>query len=252
MKNVYYCTHSNLDDLSYGDSNNDNKFISSIPSEFNVVKIFPVRNKDNYVNIFSFLKLILRIIFLATKKNQIFVIRGTRLGIIPAFFKQVMKHTILLNVGCTPFSSIEKIAFSKNPSYKSKSNLLINIFLKLDFQFEKFVIRHSTTLFVENVNAGRIAKKYGGSSLNIVLLPYYVQDYFLTTKAANYNFSEGKPLIIGYTGRFHKYDKLEPLIDAVHILKNIGFPIILKLVGDGPTKKIIQEKVNNYDLNDNV
>jgi hypothetical protein len=26
-KIIYYCTHSNLKDLSYGDSNNDNKFI---------------------------------------------------------------------------------------------------------------------------------------------------------------------------------------------------------------------------------
>ena len=44
-KIIYYCTHSNLKDLSYGDSNNDNKFIISIPREFEVGKVFPERKR---------------------------------------------------------------------------------------------------------------------------------------------------------------------------------------------------------------
>jgi glycosyltransferase involved in cell wall biosynthesis len=251
-RDIYYCTHSNLNDLSYGDSNNDNKFIISIPSEFNVIKIFPNRNKKGLVSLFSLVKLILKLVKLSTKPSQVFVIRGTRLGIIPSFFKKILKHTILLNVGCTPFSTIERIAFSRNPSYQSNSTVFSNILLKLDFQFEKFVVRNANAIFVENDSAKHIAKKYGELSIKAVVLPYYVQKYFLTTIDLDYDINEGKPLIIGYTGRFHKYDKLGPLIDAINILKRKGFPVLLKLVGDGPTKAQMENKVIKFNLNDNI
>ena len=251
-KKINYCTHSNLNDLSFGGSNNDNKFIVSIPSKFKINKVFPNRNKDNSVSILNSLKVVLKLVALSTKPHQIFVIRGTRPGFIPILLKKFMKHKIVLNMGCTPFSTIERRAFNKNLSYKIKNNILTKIFLKLEFQFEKLLVRKADIIFVENVQARMIVSKFGGDSSKFVLIPYYVQKYFLTTKNIPYELKNGDPLIIGYTGRFHKYDKLEPLIDAIKILKEKGFPIILKLIGDGPTKIENQKKVMYLDLKDEI
>jgi glycosyltransferase involved in cell wall biosynthesis len=251
-ENVYYCTHSNLNNLSYGGCINDNKFIVSIPSEFNIIKVFPNRNEDNSLSLLNSLKLILKLLKLSLKSNQVFVIRATRPGFIPVFLKKVRKHTFILNMGCTPFSTIERTAFYKNPSYKPKHKILTKFLLKLEFQFEKLLVRNADLIYVENEQAKKIVEKYGGNSLKIVITPYYVQDYFLTTKELTYNIKDGKPLIVGYTGRFHKYDKLGPLIDATKLLKDKGFPILIKLVGDGPTKTEIQRKVNNLGINDKV
>ncbi len=250
-QNIYYCTHSNLSDLSYGGCINDNKFIISIPSSFNIIKVFPNRNEDSSLSFLNSLKMILKLVKLSLKPHQVFVIRATRPGFIPIFLKKVMKHKFILNMGCTPFSTIERSAFYKNPSYKPKFSVLTKILLKLEFQFEKFLVHSADLIFVENKQAEKIVAKYGGDSLKIVIAPYYVQNYFLTTRELTYNFNDGKPLIVGYTGRFHKYDKLAPLIDAAKILKDKGFPIIIKLVGDGPTRAEIQNKVNNLNLNDN-
>ncbi|MHA1915030.1 MAG: glycosyltransferase [Promethearchaeota archaeon] len=249
---IYYCTHSNLEDLSYGDSNNDNKFIISIPLEFKVGKVFPERNEKGAIMILSLLKVIIKLFLLSMKSNQKFVIRGTRAGIVPLFFKKILKHTIILNLGCTPFSTIERIAFSKNPSFQSKSSVFTRIRLKIEFQLEKLVLRNADIIYVENERAKNLVNRYAKAISKIIIVPYYVQDYFLTTSDLIYKFDDGKPLIIGYTGRFHKYDKLDPFIDALKILKDQGFPFLTKLVGDGVTKTAIQEKVHKLDLLDNV
>ncbi|MHA1883765.1 MAG: glycosyltransferase family 4 protein [Promethearchaeota archaeon] len=251
-KIIYYCTHSNLKDLSYGDSNNDNKFIVSIPREFEVEKVFPERNEKGTVSLFSLLKIIIRLLMLSIKSNQKFVIRGTRAGIIPFFFKKLLKHIIILNLGCTPFSTIERIAFSKNPSFQTKPNAFTKIRLKIEFQLEKLVLRNADIIYVENEKAKNLVNKYAKGDATIIIIPYYVQDYFLTTTELNYNVDDGKPLIIGYTGRFHRYDKLDPFIDALKILKEKEFPFLIKLVGDGVTKKKIEEKARRLDLLDSV
>lgn len=251
-QNIYYCTHSNLSDLSYGGCINDNKFIISIPSSFNIIKVFPSRNEDNSLSFLNSLKMILKLIMVSLKPHQVFVIRATRPGFIPVFLKKVMKHKFILNMGCTPFSTIERKAFYINPSYRAKYSVLTKMLLKLEFQFEKYLVRRADLIFVENKQAKKIVEKYGGDSVKIVIAPYYVQNYFLTTKDLTYNYNDGKPLIVGYTGRFHKYDKLAPLIDATKILKDKGFPIFIKLVGDGLTKAEIQSKVSKLDLKENV
>jgi len=251
-QNIYYCTHSNLNDLSYGGCINDNKFIISIPSDFNITKVFPTRNEDNSLSFWNSLKLILRLVKLSLKSHQIFVIRATRPGFIPVFLKKIMKHKLVLNMGCTPFPSIEMSAFYKNPSYSSKYSILTKILLKLEFQFEKLLVRRADLIFIENKQAKKIVKKFGGDPSKIVIAPYYVQNYFLITKDLRYNFNDGKPLVVGYTGRFHKYDNLAPLIHATKILKDKGFPILIKLVGDGPIKSEIQNIVRNLNLKDNV
>ncbi|MFX1569669.1 MAG: glycosyltransferase [Promethearchaeota archaeon] len=252
VENINYCTHSNLSDLSYGGCINDNKFIISIPSDYNITKVFPNRNKDNTLSFLNSLKLILRLIKLSMRSRQTFVIRATRPGFIPIFFKKLRKHKLVLNMGCTPFSTIERNAFYRNPTLNPKYRLLTNILMKIEFQFEKYLVRKADLIFVENKQAKKLVEKFGGKSAKIVLAPYYVQDYFLTTRELKYNFKDGEPLIVGYTGRFHKYDKLAPLIDATKILKDQGFPIIIKLIGDGPTKIEIQNKVRSLNLKDNV
>ena len=68
---------------------------------------------------------------LSLRPHQIFVIRATRPGFIPVFLKKLMKHRFILNMGCTPFSTIEKNAFYTNPSYKPKHRILTKIHLPL-------------------------------------------------------------------------------------------------------------------------
>ena len=137
---IYYCTHSNLNDLSYGGCINDNKFITSIPSKFNITKVFPNRNKDNSLSFLNSLKMVLRLSKLSLRSRQIFVIRATRPGFIPVLFKKLMKHRFVLNMGCTPFSTIERNAFYRNPSYKPKQRFLTKILMKLEFKFEKYLV----------------------------------------------------------------------------------------------------------------
>ncbi|MFW9827343.1 MAG: glycosyltransferase [Candidatus Thorarchaeota archaeon] len=251
IRSINYCTHSNLNDLSFGDSNNDNKFINSIPSKFYVNKVFPKRNKDNSIKFLNLLKIVLKLLFLSVKYKQIFLIRGTRPGFLPVFFKKMMKHIIILNMGCTPFSTIERTAFMSNPSYKPKFNIISKLLIKIEFQFEKLLIRKADFIFVENLTAKRLVTKFCSNAAKITILPYYVQDYFLINKDLTYNPNDLKQLVIGYTGRFHKYDKLDPLIDAIKILKSENFPIKMKLVGDGPIKAEIQKKVKNLKLEEN-
>ena len=223
VDNINYCTHSNLGDLSYGGCINDNKFIISIPSDYNITKVFPNRNDDNSLSFLNSLKLAFKLIKLSMRSRQTFVIRATRPGFIPIFFKKLRKHKFVLNMGCTPFSTIERNAFYRNPSYKPKHWLLTSILMKLEFQFEKYLVRMADLIFVENRQAKKLVEKFGGNSSKIVIAPYYVQKYFLATKELKYSFKNGEPLIVGYTGRFHKYDKLTPLIDATKILKDQGF-----------------------------
>ena len=114
------------------------------------------RNEDNSLTFLNSLKLLLRLIKFSLKTHQVFVIRATRPGFIPIFLKRLMKHTFILNMGCTPFSTIERTAFYRNPSYKPKHSLLTKIILKLEFQFEKLLVRNADLIFVENEQAKKI------------------------------------------------------------------------------------------------
>ena len=67
-KKIYFCTHSNLKDGSYGDSVNDKKFIDSIPSNFEIINIYPDRNQLGTITLICVIKFILKLVFLSLGK----------------------------------------------------------------------------------------------------------------------------------------------------------------------------------------
>lgn len=249
---VYYITGSNMDSITSGSSVNDYKFFSSIPKKYKPILIYPKENSSKKLTFKSYLIFILKILKLSISYSKIFIIRSLWLGWILAFLKKIMKHKIILNMGCTPFYSIENLILRNNPQYSKNNNKLVKLFFLVIFQFEKFLTRKSNKIIVENNKAKNLIKKYGVNESKVFVAPYYVQDYFLTTKNLKFDFPKKKPLIFGYTGRFHQYDQLEPLIDAMQILKMRDFSFFLKLVGDGPTKLKIQNKVQSLKLENNV
>lgn len=247
---IFYLTHSNLKDLSFGDSINDNKFINSIPSHFKIFKMFPIRNQKQMISHIELMKFILRITIASLRLKQIFIIRGTKPSFIPFLFQKIFKHKIILNLGCTPFYTIERREFLKNPEYNFKFNKIRKFILKLEFQFEKYFLRNANEILVENEKAKKLVTLYGANNSKIQILRYYVQNYFLTSKKIKYNY--GNVFKLGYTGRFHKYDCLLTLIDAIKILKENNYSIKLYLIGDGPTKEEIEYKIKKLNLNENV
>jgi glycosyltransferase involved in cell wall biosynthesis len=252
FEQLYFLTHSNLGNTSFGDSNNDNKFISAIPKSFLIRKIYPTRDKDQNISLFQVFRFLINIIKASIVPNNNLIIRQAKPGYIPAIFKKIMKHKIILNMGCTPLYTTERIAFQKNTEYKESSTIINRILLYLEFQFEKLLLRKADLIFVENLKAKSILVKYGADINKIVLLPYYVQENFLKEPKSIVKYQPNQEFLIGYTGRFHKYDKIPLILDVLKKIISKHKNVKLILIGDGPTRKKIEQKVIQMKLSDNV
>lgn len=248
---ILFITHSNMNDLSFGDSNNDSKFISSFPSHFDIKKIFPKREKNASVRLFNRIKFLFKITKYSIRKGQILVIRGIRLAYIPIIFKKLTRNLIILNLGCTPLYTIENYAFFRNEQSSSLKKVRKNLFYYLEFQLEKLVLRKSNAFFVENKEAKNLITLYGADPSKISTLPYYIQDYFIRDYYLK-EFNKGDVFKLGYIGRFHSYDNLPLIIESLIKLKenNVNFKIIF--VGDGKTKNLIENLVRDNNLLDYV
>ncbi|MHA1335982.1 MAG: glycosyltransferase [Promethearchaeota archaeon] len=252
-KFCYFITGSNLEKINAGNSVNDYKFLKALPNNIIPVPIFIKRTPNGKVYIKSLFYFIIKLIKISLIPSNNIIIRTSWHGWLPVFFKKIMGHKIILNYGCTPYFALENLYLRENPEFYKSNNFFSELIFSIIFQFEKFLTRKADLIYVENNKTKNIVKKYGGDHKKIIIAPYYVEDSFLETKYLNYDLTSIKtPLIIGYTGRFQEYDKLEPLIKAIKILEDRGLNVYLMLIGDGPTRNKIKKLVNELNLDKKI
>lgn len=247
---VILFTFSNYFSGNSGDSINDRKLINAIPSDFQKFVIYPkyINSKIPIRSILKFLVSYFKSILLS---NNIIITHGSKLAIVPIILKKFCKNKIILRLGCTPLMFVERQAFSQNLDFYTKKSLIKKLFYFIEPQIEKFALRYADQLTVENLLSKTIILHFGAKEDKIKIIPYYVQDYFLSGKNPEFN-NETDYFKIGYTGRFKKYDLLEPVINSISQLKDYGYKVKLYLIGDGPNRYNIENLVKTKNLTKNV
>lgn len=243
-------TFSNYFSGNSGDSINDRKLINAIPSDFQKFVISPKYIKSE-IPIRSILKFLVSYFKSILLSNNIIITHGSKLAIVPIILKRFCKNKIILRLGCTPLMFVERQAFSQNLDFYSKRSLFKKLFYFIEPQIEKFALRYADQLIVENLLSKTIILHFGAKEDKIKIIPYYVQDYFLNGKNPEFN-KKTDYFKIGYTGRFKKYDLLEPVINSISQLKDYGYKVKLYLIGDGPNRYNIENIVKIKNLTKNV
>lgn len=248
---IVFCSYSSITRGNHGDSINNKKLYNALPSCFKIKALSPKETVNNKVNLKSLMKFIFNYLLNVIKPNNIFIIRGSKLSLIPVLFKKISGNKVIVRLGCTPLMFVEKMAFKMNNEYKVKGSIFSKILDYIEPYLEKFVLSYADKFIVENDKAEKIISFYGAKKDRIEIIPYYVQDYFIQGKNPNYNI-EKDTFVVGYTGRFKDYDLLLPIIDAISILKKEGYQIKLNLIGDGPKRNQIELKVKEKNLRTNI
>ena len=246
---IIFCTFSNFKSGAFGDAINDRKLFDAIPLNYKKVALFPKYKENNKISLKSVINFYIYYLKEIITSNNIFIIRGPKLAILPILLRKIFKNRIILRSGCTPLMFVEREAFLKNLEYKPRESLLLKFFYSIEPYLEKYALRHSDDFIVENKRAEKIIIHYGASPSNINIIPYYIQDYFLGGNNPDFNISEGY-FKIGYVGRFKAYDLIIPIIKAIELLKEKFTFIRLYLIGDGPKREKIENLVEKMKLND--
>ena len=247
MDRIIYCTFSDYSSKSSGDAVNDRKLYDSIPLKLNKSIIFPTFSSSNRINIISLVKFIKNYIKEILSTDSIIITRGSKLAIIPILLRKLLKKITIVRLGCTPLMFVEREAFLKNSEFDKKYSLKMGIIIKFEYLIEKYVLNHAEWFIVENHKARKLTTIYGGDKNKIKVFPYYVQQYFLKGKNPEYDIRTDY-FKIGYTGRFKEYDLLEPVINAILLLKDRNYNIKLYLIGDGPKRKELEKIIKSKNL----
>ncbi|MFX1443906.1 MAG: glycosyltransferase family 4 protein [Promethearchaeota archaeon] len=251
MKKIVFCTFSNFRSGAFGDAINDRKLFDAIPPIYKKIALFPKFNKNNKISLKSVITFYGYYIKEIITTNNVFIIRGPKLAILPILLRKFFKNRIILRSGCTPLMFVERKAFLRNIEYKPNESFLLNFFYYIEPNLEIYALRHVDDFIVENTRAKKILIYYGASSNKIKIIPYYIQEYFL--KGNNPDFNRSKDCFkVGYVGRFKKYDLIIPIINAIKYLKENNYNVKLYLIGDGPKRKNIENLVENKDLREDA
>ncbi len=248
---LIFCTFSDFKAGNQGDSVNDRKLFGAIPSDYEKIALYPNYKGVNKIDKKSIFKYFIRYINEIVSSNRIFITRAPKLALLPVILKKIFKNRIVIRMGCTPVVFIERRAFARNPEFQYSKNLFKRLFYFIEPHLELYAIRHADKFIIENQRAKNMAIFYGADPKKIKIIPYYVEDYFL--KSQPLNFEKGKESFrIGYTGRFSLYDLLNPIIDAISLLKDQSYKIQLFLIGDGITRQNLEKNVKEKNLEENI
>ena len=248
---VIFCTFSDFKAGNQGDSVNDRKLFGAIPSDYQKIAIYPKYKERNKIDIKSLFKYLIKYIKEIVSSKRIFITRAPKLALLPIILKKLFHNKVVIRMGCTPVVFIERRAFTRNPEFHYSKNLFKRLFYLLEPHLELYAIRHADRFIIENKRAKNMAVFYGANPEKIKIAPYYVQDYFL--KSPDLYFEKNKDFFkIGYTGRFSLYDLLNPVIEAVDILKKEDYKIQLFLIGDGITKTSMELYVKKRGLEEYI
>lgn len=127
---------------------------------------------------------------------------------------------------------------------KFKNRLVSSFFKKADF-----FLTYSTTAnsYLESlgVNKSIIETCYNGIETDDLIRDH--EKIISKSKEIVSKFGLGGNLTFLYVGGLIKEKKADMLIDAFHILRKTNENIKLLIIGDGPEKNKIEEKLNNYN-----
>lgn len=244
---ILFFTFSDFRSANSGDAINDRKLFGAIPINYEKIPLSPKYSKNHKILLTSLISFILRYLKLTFSSHNIIITRGSKLPILPILLRRIFKHKIIVRLGCTPLSFVERKAFLRNLEFNIKRNFFKKFLYYLEPNIEKFTLRHADYFIVENNRARKIILKYGANIEKIKIIPYYTQDYFNLGKNPNYG---GGCFKIGYIGRFKEYDLLIPVIKSINILKEKGYQIKLFLLGSGPKRRIAERFVKDEGLLD--
>ena len=245
---IIFCSFSNFKTGSYGDAVNDRNLFNVIPSDYRKIALIPEFTKNNKITIKSLISFLEKYLKEVIQSNNIFITRGSKLAVLPILLKKIFKNIIILRLGCTPLMFVEKMAFSNELEYLPQNKILNKIYNFFETHIEKYALRHAHKIIVENNRAKKIVNIYGANLKKIHIIPYYIQDYFITGN--NPTFDKNKENFkVGYTGRFKKHDILIPIVNTIAQLIDEGYHIQLYLIGDGPNRRLIEKLVELKNLN---
>lgn len=245
MKTIYI-TYNPIHLRNCGGSVNDGKFFSALSKiDKAVVPLYP---KGEH-----FLVFYLRILKKVLRPGNLFIIRGTWTVMIPAFFKPLLHHRLVYYAGCTPLVFLENEIWSMNDEYQGIRSIKNRVLCLLDRFISLNALKtRADLIFAENARARRILRRYGIEERKVILLPYYIEDYFFKNSIrAEFN-PASDTFQLGYTGRFLEYDKLGPVLDALSVLKQEGLTFQFTLIGDGPNKTKYEDQAKTLGIDKEV
>ena len=251
INKIVFCTFADIKSANSGDGVNDRNLYNVIPKNYNKIPIYPKYNTNDKISIFSIIKFFRDYLVEIGKENNVFITRALKLAILPILLRKFFKNRVIVRMGCTPFSYLERQAFRSNVEFKQTKNLLKKIYYLVEPYLEFYVLRCVDKLIVENKKAKEILLYFGVKPAIIKIIPYYVEEFFSTSINPNYD-KNSEFLKIGYTGRFKNYDTLNPVINTIALMKEKDFKILLYLIGDGPNRRFIENLVIKKGLSQNV
>lgn len=165
----------------------------------------------------------------------------TRGLIVPAYLimlRKLFKYKIVyITVPSIPFPSIE-IPYRK----MSKAKKIFYYFL---YRFLETVVPKHTDVPVTAIERhARAFTALGIPEEKIVTLPMFVEEQFFKYKPK----LKSKDFVICYSGSFSSYMRLEELICAMNFVHGHIPEARLILIGDGPIRPILEEKVRKENL----
>ncbi len=244
---IFSTTISNLKTRSDGCSVNDFKLILALKRNFNVIPLFRNYNPKNSLlrNLIAIIIGNLKILKFSIIPRQVFILRGLGVNILPCLLKKIMKHTIILSLGCTPVFDVEYRAFKRNVGFNQN---ISNLRLLKGRMIQYYLFRKANKFIVENKLAKKILKLYIEDSSKVYIIPYYVNHYFLKGSNPQYNPNSEETFKLGYTGRFASYDNLFPIIEAIKKINKNSLKVKMIFIGDGLTRNEIEKRVISENL----
>jgi glycosyltransferase involved in cell wall biosynthesis len=121
---------------------------------------------------------------------------------------------------------------------------------RLGLELEGLVARHADRLFMISRELGRYAREHWAvRPERMALLPNCVDPAAVQPVQAS---SRGQAATIGYAGSLMPYEGLDTLIEAVALLARRGVHVRLKIVGEGESRRELEEQACRLEQGDRI
>ena len=240
-KDICFVTEVDHDRETAGAITSDLKTINCLKKFGDVDYIFLKRKK--YRSLWSaLLAFIFEILKSFSKPYSVYFSRGLVISLILFFFKPVHRRKIVHQSFSVPLASSEV----KYLGYNSCESFVRYCLFRF---LEKMVLPRVDVVTVGAQEYVAELKRVGVREDKIEVVSFYVEDEFFNQPL---RFGTSETFSLCYSGSFHRYHNLVPLIEAFELLDKNGKKVELLLIGDGVQRPDIEREVRNRKLMDKI
>ncbi len=130
-------------------------------------------------------------------------------------------------------------------------------FSRLCVKFERFIFSRCTSIHTVSTYLKKMIVNQGVKAAKVTVTPNAIDPQKFTGikdySDLKQRFAIGNDItVIGFAGWFDNWDRLDLLVDVFYELKQKHSKLILLLVGDGSVLDQVRQKINDYQIQENV